>query len=711
MAKVKLVTQMQQTECGLCVLLMILNYYGVNITLNDLNKKMEIGRDGMSIKSIKEIFSSYNLISRTVKIDFSNYKENKKLLPAIAMHKNGHYVVIGSINKRGAVVFDPAVGKRLLPIKELKTNYFSAVVFTVPGEKFSKIEGTKSESILLKCVQQYKKEFLKIIFISMLVYMGMFLIPLLSKQLIDSIMYKEVSLVMLQKWLLVICIAFFTYYSLNYVKSIANINVSMIIDEFLSNKVVDKLFRNNLKFFLLRPSADLQYRLALLRNIKILLNQMLVGTIIDAGSAIIIFIYVLYVQPLYSLVLIAASTIIISMNLLLRNKMVLYKNEETISDSQLQILQHDIFRSIFDIKALGLEDRKKEAWTKAFSKYLNHHRKYEILMAFYRTMLTTLNLFVPIFTIIIGGWIIFKTKYVEGIGTIVSLQAILGLFLSSILSISQLFENIYLIRSYMIRINDILEQEEEKEGEIRVDFSGNIKIENLNFSYPGSEKKILDNINLEIRAGQKIAFTGCSGSGKSTLLNVLSGLYTDYIGKITVEGIDFKSVDSKNYRQQIGVVPQTPVLFNGSLRDNLDQDECYTDEELYKVLKIVSLDKFIQNLPMKLNTIIVENGSNFSGGQKQRLAVARALLNTKHIMFLDEATSSIDSVTEAQIVKYLTEMKITQIVIAHRLSTIRDADCIYVLNDGKIVEEGTHDELLKLKGEYYKLNKIRDDEN
>ena len=263
----------------------------------------------------------------------------------------------------------------------------------------------------------------------------------------------------------------------------------------------------------------------------------------------------------------------------------------------------------------------------------------------------------------------------------------------------------------MIRINDILEQEEEKEGEIRVDFSGNIKIENLNFSYPGSEKKILDNINLEIRAGQKIAFTGCSGSGKSTLLNVLSGLYTDYIGKITVEGIDFKSVDSKNYRQQIGVVPQTPVLFNGSLRDNLDQDECYTDEELYKVLKIVSLDKFIQNLPMKLNTIIVENGSNFSGGQKQRLAVARALLNTKHIMFLDEATSSIDSVTEAQIVKYLTEMKITQIVIAHRLSTIRDADCIYVLNDGKIVEEGTHDELLKLKGEYYKLNKIRDDEN
>lgn len=708
MSKIKLVTQMQQTECGLCALQMILNYHGVNVTLNDLNKIIEVGRDGMSVKSIKEVFNHYKMISRTEKISFENIKETRKLLPIILLHRNGHYVVVGEVKSRGAFVYDPAVGKRFIFFDDLKKDYYSSAIIATPGEGFTKVERTHTQNILMKCMWEYKNEFVKMLMISILVYLGMFLIPLLSKHLIDTIMYDELSRWLIQKWIIVVAIAFMAYYAISYIKSIVSVKVSMALDAFLSCTVIDKLFRNNLKFFLLRPSADLQYRLTLLRGIKILLNEMVIGTIIDAGSVVVIFIYVLYVQPLYALVLVVTAIIIIVMNLSLRNKMVLYKNEETISDSQMQILQHDIFRSILDIKALGLEDRKRNAWNTAFLKYLSNHRKYETLMAFYRTMLSAMNLFLPIFTIIIGSWIIFNTSTQQGIGTIVSLQTILGLFLSSILSISQLFENIYLVQSYMLRINDILDQEDEPEGDRNIRLKGNMEVKGLTFMYPGSKKAILQDINLNIHAGQKIAFTGSSGSGKSTLLNVLAGLYTDYTGEVFIEGINSKNINGKDYRQQLGVVPQTPILFNGSLRENLDQEKHHTEEELYHILKIVSLDEFVRSLPMKLNTIIVENGANFSGGQKQRIALARALLNSNHVMFLDEATSSLDSVTESKIVSYLKKMNVTQIIVAHRITTIMDADCIYVMKEGKIVESGTHDELLKLKNEYYRLNQARE---
>lgn len=704
MAKLKLVTQMQQTECGLCALQMILNYYNVNVTLNDLNRLVEVGRDGLSIKSMKNVFNHFNMNSETVKIELKKSPELKKILPFVMLHKNGHYVVIGELKLHGAVVYDPAVGKRFLSFADIKQDYYPYAITAVPGEGFTKIERKKSENIITKCIWKHKKEFIRMLLISMLVYICMFIIPLLSKQLIDTIMSDALSQQLIKKWVIVICIAFFSYYLILYMKSIISVKISMTLDRFLSSTVIDKLFRNNLKFFLLRPSADLQYRLTLLRGIKVLLNEMVIGTIIDSGAVVVILIYVLYVQPLYSIVLVVSATIIISMNLLMRNKMILYKNEETISDSKLQILQQEIFRSILDIKALGLEDRKKSAWSTVFTRYLSDHKKYETLMAFYRTMLSALNLFLPIFTILIGSWIIYNTNTQQGLGTIVSLQTILGLFLSSILSISQLFEKIYLVQSYMLRINDILEQEDEKEGDKIVSISGNIEVENLSFSYPGSKEKTLSNINLRIYSGQKIAFTGSSGSGKSTLLNVLSGLYTNYQGKISIEGIDYREINGKRYRQQLGVVPQTPILFSGSLRDNLDQEKCYTDEELYKVLKIVLLDEFVKSLPMKLNTLIVENGSNFSGGQKQRLALARALLNSSKVMFLDEATSSLDSVVESKIVNYLKEMNVTQIIVAHRLTTICDADCIYVMKDGQIVESGTHDDLLRLKGEYYRLN-------
>ena len=255
----------------------------------------------------------------------------------------------------------------------------------------------------------------------------------------------------------------------------------------------------------------------------------------------------------------------------------------------------------------------------------------------------------------------------------------------------------------MGRINDILIQDDEKERHEVIDFNGNIKVENLAFSYPGSKIKVLQNINFSIKEGESVAIVGESGSGKSTLFYILLGAYDNYQGKVIYEGVDLSILNKDKLRKQIGVVPQNSLLFSGSIRENLTQDEHISDGELFEILQKVSLDDFVKSLPMKLNTIISENAFNLSGGQKQRIALARAILNKKAVLFLDEATSSLDNMTEHKVVNYLSEGSNTKIVIAHRLSTVRDSDKIIVLKEGRVVEIGNHDELLSKKGEYYKM--------
>ena len=181
------------------------------------------------------------------------------------------------------------------------------------------------------------------------------------------------------------------------------------------------------------------------------------------------------------------------------------------------------------------------------------------------------------------------------------------------------------------------------------------------------------------------------------------GAYDNYEGDIYFEGLDLKILNKDALREQIGVVPQDALLFNGSIKENLVEDFEVADNDIYDALKKVTLLDFVDSLPMGINTVVSENGFNFSGGQRQRLALARAILNQKSMLFLDEATSALDNITEHQIVEYLSEDSKTKIVIAHRLSTIKNSDKIIVLKDGQVSEVGDHHSLMAQKGEYYRM--------
>ena len=261
------------------------------------------------------------------------------------------------------------------------------------------------------------------------------------------------------------------------------------------------------------------------------------------------------------------------------------------------------------------------------------------------------------------------------------------------------------------RVFDLIDERqyepEQKNGEATVQV-GNIEFKNVSFSYDG-ERQILDNISFKVNQGETIAFVGSTGSGKSSIINVFMRFYEFQSGEVLLDGVDIREYPKEELRRNIGLVLQDPFLYHGTIKSNIKMYQDISDEAVQAAAAFVDADQFIQKLPEKYETKVTERGSSFSTGQRQLLAFARTVASQPKILILDEATANIDSETETIVQESLKKMRQgrTTIAIAHRLSTIQDANCIYVLDKGKIIESGSHDELLSRKGTYYRMYQLQ----
>lgn len=242
------------------------------------------------------------------------------------------------------------------------------------------------------------------------------------------------------------------------------------------------------------------------------------------------------------------------------------------------------------------------------------------------------------------------------------------------------------------------------------DLKGEFDFENVSFHYSDDPEPVIKNMNLHVRPGETIAFVGSSGSGKTTMLNLVIGFFLANEGKVKVDGNDIREIDLRSYRHQIAVVPQTSVLFSGTIRDNITYGlPSVSDKLLNETIKAANLESFIASLPKGLDTMVGEHGGKLSGGQRQRISIARAIIRNPKVIIFDEATSALDSISEKEIQNAINNMTRgrTTFIVAHRLSTIREADRIAVIKDGQCKELGTYDELMALKGEFYQLKSIQ----
>ncbi|QTN95123.1 peptidase domain-containing ABC transporter [Bacillus sp. LJBV19] len=701
--RVPIVKQLQQTECGLCCCAMLIRFYNSNETLFELRSFLEAGRDGLTIKQLKNL-----LVHKGFKADI--YKSTilglKKInVPFIAYWNNEHFIVVEKIKENYYYIIDPANGRRKLTEEEFKKGFSSYILYAVPSESFTPNK-RKDKNVwfgVLKNITNYKLLFSIIVFLSLISYLLTLYVPILVQKLIDtSIEYNNLNSISNIVWITFLISILYGMFVLFRGLKMISLNI------FLSKNLVVDTFAHLLKlpfkFFDLRSPGDLLFRLNSMNGFRELLSTQLISGLIDLGAVVFILAYMFFKSIPLTLITILIFAINTIFMFLTRPAVAQAIDDEVAEQSKSQAIQIESIFSIAAIKISGMENEIFSTWNNSFNEVIKRFKKRSILQNVVNTVTQVFQTIAPLVILILELLLFFDNKFT--MGEVIAYHSLSVTFFGLTTALFGTYTQFILATSYLERVKDITETECEKniENAVNLKLRGNVKLENVSFSYTKHSPKVLKNISLEIREGQKIAIVGSSGSGKSTLSKLIMGLYDPTEGQICFDSIPLEKLDRKQLYKQMGIVPQDITLFNSSILKNITlNNKNISIEKVRKVAKAAQIDKEIESMPMKYNTPISEMGMNLSGGQRQRIVLARALLNDPKILILDEATSSLDLVNETLISKYLSEMGCTRVVIAHRLSTIMDSDFIIVLDKGEVVEVGKHEELLALEGVYSNL--------
>ena len=367
----------------------------------------------------------------------------------------------------------------------------------------------------------------------------------------------------------------------------------------------------------------------------------------------------------------------------------------------------EVIKGIDTVKSLAQEDEFIDRGKDYFARNMNlsyEKERFDQRLEFLVELLEALS---NMLVLGIGAWFVVKGKMTPG--QLIAFSSLSAMVTNPIEELAGFYDEWLEFKVALQRINDILSAKREQSDSVAVcpTLVGGIKFENVSFKYdPESSDNVLNNINLEILPGQKVAFVGRSGSGKSTLVNMVNRILSPTDGRILIDGIDISSVDLISLRRQIGVVEQSPFIFSGTVRENISIiNPNLPYESIVSAATLAGVHEFASNLPMRYDTRIGEGGRALSGGQQQRIIIARALAADPSILILDEATAALDNESEKIIQKNLDKVMSgrTTLAIAHRLSTIQNSDMIVVLENGEIAETGTHSELIERRGFYYYL--------
>tara|TARA_B100000674_G_C37973576_1_gene978163 strand:+ start:62 stop:2947 length:2886 start_codon:yes stop_codon:yes gene_type:complete len=476
----------------------------------------------------------------------------------------------------------------------------------------------------------------------------------------------------------------------------------------LGATVIDRLLRLPLPFFDKRPVGELSQRLGEMNSIRGFLTGTAITSLMDLlFSAIYIVVMVLY-SPLMTVVALSTFPVYVLLVVVVAP---LYKSlirKQAVAQARTQSHVIEVLSAIQTVKAQNVELMSRWKWQDRYQGVVEEGFKAVTvgtvsgqIGSFLNTLSSLLVLWVGMMQVIDGNLTL---------GQLIAFRIIAGYVTGPLLRLSNLYQGFQKVSLSFERLGDIINQQPESDtntGQISLPpVEGDVVYDDLSFRFTSSGPLVLDSVNLHIKSGQFVGVAGLSGSGKSTLMKLLGRLYDPLSGRITVDGYDISKVDLGSLRQQIGIVPQDSLLFEGSVRDNisLGRPEADTDDIIHAA-KIACAHDFIMDLPDGYNTKISEKGSNLSGGQRQRLSIARTILSEPRLLVMDEATSALDFQTEAAVCNNLRhELKgRTVFFITHRLGTIRQADSIVLMHQGRLIESGTHDELMDSKGRYYAL--------
>lgn len=695
MRKIKYIPQLIQTECALCCIAMISRYYGNYITLNDLREYLQPGRDGISAKQLCEVLT-------WIGFDYKIYKGNADAIeqidfPVILFWNKNHFIVLEYVKNHKFHVVDPALGKVVYDKEEFEDGFSNIIIYTEPNKKLKLKKKEKSIWLnYLFVLKQQKLLIFFIIFFSLLTYVFSLILPILIQKTIDNLKVKFMSLVIAS----VLVIAGYCVCIL--VTSLSKVLLKTKLFEKFSKIAYEHLTKVPYSFFDMRSHGNISFSLESIRLIKDLYAEQMLSTITSIGAVISLLVYIFITSRIifYFVLFLLITEVYL---LYITGKRLLLLNQLEISSrTKLKEIQMEFIYSILNIKIAGIEKDIFGDWEKHFNYSICKSKRKDLYNSYYTSISSMMQVILPTIVLFLG---IFMVKMsIISFGTALSVYSVSSMLVLHSVNILMSLNSFAMSSQYLNRINDIISQKVQNDGNIEVSNISSIIMNNVSFRYNSHSEMILKNINMQFNAGEKIAIVGGSGSGKSTIAKLLLGLYEPTSGEISFNGISLKDIDKKKLKKFIGMVPQENILFNKSIKDNILIGRKFLDiDDVVKSCNIAMISDEIERMPMKYETLISDTGMNVSGGQKQRLILARAVAGNPQLLVFDEATSSLDSIKEKQIFNNLKSLDSIQIVIAHRLSTIKDSDRIYVIDCGEIVESGNHDELMQKHGKYSQL--------
>ena len=720
--------QMEAVECGAAALGMILGYNNRVVPLAELRQSCGVSRDGVTAANVLKAARRYGLTAKGYKKRLETLVELKP--PFIVFWHFNHFLVVDGFGKDKVFLNDPATGPRTVTWEEFDEGYTGIVLTFEPGENFE--PGGQKPSVVNALKSRLMGSLGGLIFsviVSFMLVIPSLVLPAFSQVFVDNVLIggrtEWLPYIMAGMVIIVILQSILSLFQLRYLRAL---KVKLAVG--MASRFVWHVLRLPVGFYAQRFAGEISSRVRLNDQVSSILSGRLTSTIISVFMVVFYAIAMFYYDWILTLIVIFFAAV---------NVLVLQWVSRQRTDANLRLAQEHGkvagvaiagLQSIETLKASGIESDFFSRWAGYYTKAINVQQDLGLMNRVVGVLPALLSSLAAMSLLVIGGFRVLNGGLT--IGMLLAFQLLMRSFQGPVNGLVRFGSTLQTLQGGLQRLDDVLGNEidpelkqptrslsqEDQNPDIdqlshrpKVQnpksihrLQGYIDIEDLSFGYHPLEAPLIADFSVSIKPGQRIAFVGGSGSGKSTVAKVVAGLYQAWSGKILFDGMERSQIPRSVLTNSIAVVEQDIVLFEGTVQDNLTLwDSTIPDQDVRRACQDAAIEDIILSIPGGYDAELLEGATNLSGGQRQRLEIARALVNNPSILIMDEATSALDTETEKIIDQNLRRRGCTCLIVAHRLSTIRDADEIIVLDRGKVVQRGTHEELWQQEGHYARL--------